>query len=140
MVVATLINTDYSPLILGGGAAQTQEKVIASCAKRFVIIADFRKDSVQLGQQWSKGVPIEVIPLAYVPVMKRLETMGAKPTLRMVSVCVRVSVSIVVLVFSEYNKCAELRENTHIVGVGVAHQRTAVVADDCSVCDLGYTY
>lgn len=32
---------------------------------------------------WTKGVPIEVIPFAYVPVMKRIEGLGGKPTLRM---------------------------------------------------------
>ena len=35
------------------------EKVIASCAKKFVIIADYRKNSSRLGEQWHKGVPIE---------------------------------------------------------------------------------
>jgi ribose 5-phosphate isomerase A len=69
--------------IKGGGACQTQEKIVASCAKKFVICADYRKNSEVLGEQWKKGVPLEVLPLAYRPVMLRLEAMGAKPTLRM---------------------------------------------------------
>jgi ribose 5-phosphate isomerase A len=47
------------------------------------VIADSRKDSKQLGEQWKKGIPLEVVSMAYVPVMKRLEEMGGKPKLRM---------------------------------------------------------
>ena len=36
-----------------------------------------------MGEQWKKGVPLEVIPSAYVPVMKKIEKMGGKPVLRM---------------------------------------------------------
>lgn len=70
-------------LIKGGGGCQTQEKIIASNSKSLVVIADFRKDSKVLGEQWKKGVPLEVIPSAYVPVMKKIEKMGGKPVLRM---------------------------------------------------------
>ena len=58
--------------IKGGGGALFQEKVVASCAKRFVIVADYRKDSDSLGEQYKRGVPVEVLPLATVPVLKRL--------------------------------------------------------------------
>ncbi|XP_060908716.1 ribose-5-phosphate isomerase-like, partial [Labrus mixtus] len=57
-------------LIKGGGGCLTQEKIVAGCAKHFVVIADYRKNSKDLGQQWKKGVPIEVIPMAYVPVSR----------------------------------------------------------------------
>jgi ribose 5-phosphate isomerase A len=60
-----------------------QEKIVASCAKKLVIIADYRKKSEILGQVWKKGVPVEVIPLGYVPVMRALELLGGKPVLRM---------------------------------------------------------
>ena len=70
-------------LIKGGGGCHVQEKIVASCAKKLVIIADYRKKSQKLGQVWKKGVPVEVIPLAYVPVMKKLAALGGKPTLRM---------------------------------------------------------
>lgn len=33
--------------------------------------------------QWKKGIPLEVVPLAYVPVMNRLKALGGKPVLRM---------------------------------------------------------
>jgi len=69
--------------IKGGGGCQTQEKIVASCAKIFVICADYRKDSSVLGEQWTKGVPLEVIPMAYVPVLSKLKKMGADATLRM---------------------------------------------------------
>nr|XP_033808276.1 ribose-5-phosphate isomerase isoform X2 [Geotrypetes seraphini] len=59
-------------LIKGGGGCLTQEKIVAGCAKSFIVIADYRKDSQSLGEQWKKGIPIEVIPMAYVPVAKTL--------------------------------------------------------------------
>ena len=52
-------------LIKGGGGCLLQEKIVINAAKEFVVVADYRKDSSDLGQQWSKGVPIEVLPLAY---------------------------------------------------------------------------
>eukprot|EP00466_Bigelowiella_natans_P012505 jgi/Bigna1/34552/e_gw1.6.93.1 len=69
--------------IKGGGACQLQEKVVAACAKQFVVIADYRKESKTLGEKWKKGVPIEVVPMAYSVIMKRIEEMGGKPVLRM---------------------------------------------------------
>jgi len=69
--------------IKGGGGCQTQEKIVASCAKVFVVVADYRKNSKVLGEQWKKGVPLEVIPGAYVPVLQTLQKLGAKPKLRM---------------------------------------------------------
>ncbi|MHA1478597.1 MAG: ribose 5-phosphate isomerase A [Promethearchaeota archaeon] len=70
-------------LIKGGGGCLVQEKIIASSSKKLVIIADYTKKSEVLGENWRNGVPIEVIPLAYVPIMKRLERLGGKPVLRM---------------------------------------------------------
>lgn len=63
--------------IKGGGGCCTQEKIVAANAKIFVVIADYRKDSTSLGQQWKKGVPIEVVPMSYVPVIKKLLAAGA---------------------------------------------------------------
>ena len=56
-------------LIKGGGGCLLQEKIVVHAAKEFVVVADFRKDSKILGQQWKKGVPIEVLPLAYKPII-----------------------------------------------------------------------
>ncbi|ELU13809.1 hypothetical protein CAPTEDRAFT_195494 [Capitella teleta] len=70
--------------IKGGGGCLAQEKVVASCAKKFAVIADDRKDSSHLGQNWHKGIPIEVLPFAYVPVMQKIKTTyGGVPALRM---------------------------------------------------------
>jgi len=70
-------------LIKGGGGCLVQEKIIASNSTKFVIIADFRKVSEKLGENWKKGIPIEVIPMAYKPIMKKLEKLEGKPVLRM---------------------------------------------------------
>lgn len=50
-----------------------QEKIVASCADKLIIIADHTKNSKHLGQQYKKGVPIEVAPMAYVPIKARIE-------------------------------------------------------------------
>ncbi|MFX1443648.1 MAG: ribose 5-phosphate isomerase A [Promethearchaeota archaeon] len=70
-------------LIKGGGGCLVQEKIIASNSKELIIIADYRKNSKKLGENWKNGVPIEVIPISYVPIMKKLEKLGGKPVLRM---------------------------------------------------------
>ena len=70
-------------LIKGGGGCLVQEKIIASNSKKLIIVADFRKNSTNLGENWKKGIPIEVIPMAYVPIMKKLNKLKGKPILRM---------------------------------------------------------
>jgi len=69
--------------IKGGGGCLVQEKIIASISKNFILIADYRKDSEFFGENWKKGIPIEIIPLARVPLMKKFEKLGGKPILRM---------------------------------------------------------
>ncbi|MHA1273230.1 MAG: ribose 5-phosphate isomerase A [Promethearchaeota archaeon] len=70
-------------LIKGGGGCLVQEKIIASNSKKIVIIADFRKYSNNLGENWKKGVPIEVIPIAYVSIINKLKKLNGNPILRM---------------------------------------------------------
>ncbi len=70
-------------LIKGGGGCQVQEKILASNSKRLIIVADYTKDSKILGEKWKKGVPVEVIPEAYIPIMKKIVKMKGKPSLRM---------------------------------------------------------
>ncbi|XP_035738751.1 ribose-5-phosphate isomerase-like [Vespa mandarinia] len=60
-------------IIKGGGGCLLQEKIVASCAKEFIIIADYTKHSEKLGQQYKQGIPIEVVPMAYVPIQHRIE-------------------------------------------------------------------
>ncbi|XP_064007751.1 ribose-5-phosphate isomerase isoform X1 [Pogoniulus pusillus] len=71
-------------LIKGGGGCLTQEKIVAGYAKCFIVIADYRKRSQSLGEHWKKGIPIEVIPMAYVPVTRTLtRSFGGTAELRM---------------------------------------------------------
>jgi len=75
-------DTDLT-LIKGGGGCQTQEKIVASYSDKFVVIADFRKASTGLGQAWDY-VPLEVLALAYRPLMARVENeLGGKCVIRM---------------------------------------------------------
>lgn len=66
-------------MIKGGGAALTREKIVASMADRFICIADESKQVPVLG---SFPLPIEVIPMADVPVSLAMEKAGGKPVVR----------------------------------------------------------
>lgn len=71
-------------LIKGGGGCLLQEKIVASCANELIIIADYTKNSRRLGDQYKKGIPIEVVPLAYVPVKNKIKGLyGGELGLRM---------------------------------------------------------
>ncbi|OPX68531.1 MAG: Ribose-5-phosphate isomerase A [Methanoregulaceae archaeon PtaB.Bin108] len=65
-------------LIKGRGAALTREKVVAEAAGRLVIVVDEGKLVTNL----TGVVPVEVIPFAITPVMKRITGMGADPLIR----------------------------------------------------------
>ncbi|XP_034105154.1 ribose-5-phosphate isomerase [Drosophila nasuta] len=70
-------------LIKGGGGCLMQEKIVASCAKTVIIIADYTKKSLRLGEQWCKGIPIEIAPMAHVPVKLKIEALfGGEASLR----------------------------------------------------------
>jgi len=68
-------------LIKGGGAAHTREKVVDSLAAQFIVVVDSGKLVDRLGSTFK--LPVEVIPMAYAPVMRALEKLGGKPELRM---------------------------------------------------------
>lgn len=68
-------------LIKGGGAAHTREKVVDSLANQFIVVVDSGKLVDKLGSTFR--LPVEVIPMAITPVMKKLEQFGGKPELRM---------------------------------------------------------
>ncbi|CAH1981295.1 unnamed protein product [Acanthoscelides obtectus] len=71
-------------LIKGGGGCLLQEKIVASNSKELIIIADYTKDSVKLGDQYKKGIPIEVVPIAYVPITNKIkQRYGGNIELRM---------------------------------------------------------
>lgn len=66
-------------LIKGGGGALLREKIVASAAKQFVIIADSSKVVPTLG---SFPVPVEVIAFAQPVVKRKIEALGASVQLR----------------------------------------------------------
>ncbi|VXD12410.1 Ribose-5-phosphate isomerase A [Planktothrix serta PCC 8927] len=68
-------------LIKGGGAAHTREKIVDSLADVFIVVVDSSKLVDRLGSTFL--LPVEVIPMAMTPVMKAIEKLGGKPTLRM---------------------------------------------------------
>ena len=70
-------------LIKGGGGCLVQEKIVASNSRSFIVIADWRKKSSQLGEKWRTGIPVEIIPQAYKPMLKKLKDLGGVPILRM---------------------------------------------------------
>jgi ribose 5-phosphate isomerase A len=74
---------DQLSLIKGGGGALLREKIVASSARRFVVIADITKHVSRLGMHGP--LPIEIIPFAVTPVSKRLEELGARVQVRYVS-------------------------------------------------------
>lgn len=74
---------EHLTLIKGGGGCLTREKIIADAASKVVIIADESKKSKTLGENWKKGIPLEVMPMAYETVRKQIEgKLGGKVNLR----------------------------------------------------------
>ncbi|UKZ85967.1 uncharacterized protein TrAFT101_001805 [Trichoderma asperellum] len=63
-------------LIKGGGGCLFQEKLVAVSGRKFVAVADSRKQSPRLCTTW-KTIPIEVLPLAAPDVLSRLRAMGS---------------------------------------------------------------
>lgn len=71
----------HKNLIKGGGAAHTQEKIVDSLAKQFIVVVDSTKLVEALGSTFL--LPVEVLPMAVAPVTRALEALGGKPQLRM---------------------------------------------------------
>ncbi len=67
-------------LTKGLGGAQLRERVVASIAKRFVILATEEKRVAKLGTRCP--IPIEVVPFATSTVARRLASFGARPVER----------------------------------------------------------
>jgi len=67
-------------LIKGGGGAMLREKIVASAARRFIVIADSRKLVRRLGRF---PLPVEVIQMALPIVSRKLEALGLHPHLRL---------------------------------------------------------
>lgn len=67
-------------LIKGLGGALLREKIVATAAKRLIIVADQSKLIARLGMR--VPLPVEVVPFALRPVQEFLVTLGARPELR----------------------------------------------------------
>ena len=65
-------------LIKGRGAAHLREKVVASAAKKFVVVIDAAKEVKEL----NAAVPIEILPFAYGSVVEKLKDLGGEPVMR----------------------------------------------------------
>ena len=66
-------------LIKGGGGAHLREKIVASVAKRFIVVADSTKVVPMLGKF---PLPVEVFRFALPLVQRKLEALGLNPKLR----------------------------------------------------------
>lgn len=72
------VSTDLD-LIKGGGGCLFQEKLVSVSSKRYVVVADYTKRSPNfLGMKWRRGVPVEVVPIAYARVIHDLKALGAQ--------------------------------------------------------------
>ncbi len=67
-------------LIKGAGGALLREKIVATAARRFVVIGDSSKLVPRLGTHFA--LPVEVVPFALSLVRRHLETLGAEVKLR----------------------------------------------------------
>ncbi len=67
-------------LIKGMGGALAREKIVASAAKRFIVVADETKLVEKLGTH--QAVPVEILPFALSSVIMKMRTMGGKPIVR----------------------------------------------------------
>ena len=71
---------EHLNLIKGGGGALLREKIVASCAKRFIVIGDVTKQVTKLGN--TTPLPVEIVPIAATPVRRQLEALGASVQVR----------------------------------------------------------
>ncbi|WP_096274012.1 ribose-5-phosphate isomerase RpiA [Paucisalibacillus globulus] len=66
-------------LTKGGGGSLVREKIVDALAEKLIIIADKTKVVETLG---TFPLPVEVVPFGYQATAKRIEKLGAIPTLR----------------------------------------------------------
>jgi ribose 5-phosphate isomerase A len=76
---ADQIDTELN-LIKGMGGALTREKIVASAARQFIVVADETKLAEKLGAE--HPVPVEVLPFAASIVTSKLGKMGGSVVLR----------------------------------------------------------
>jgi ribose 5-phosphate isomerase A len=76
-------------LIKGLGGALVREKIVAASSRRLVVVVGAEKMVSRLGV--STPVPVEVLPFGAALCRRRLEALGAKPSLRVAGVAAFVS-------------------------------------------------
>jgi ribose 5-phosphate isomerase A len=67
-------------LVKGWGGALVHERIVAAASRRQVIVVGDEKLVAALGERGR--IPVEVVPLARGPAMRRLRTLGLRVTLR----------------------------------------------------------
>ena len=67
-------------VIKGMGGALTREKIVASCSKLVIIVADETKITKNLGEK--QPVPVEILPFSLKFVSFKIEELGGNPKLR----------------------------------------------------------
>ena len=70
-------------VIKGGGGALLREKIVAQASRREIIVVDGSKLSPALGTHWP--VPVEVVDFGWPVQATYLESLGARPVLRLAS-------------------------------------------------------
>jgi ribose 5-phosphate isomerase A len=68
-------------LIKGHGGALLREKIVASASKRMAVVADQTKIVDRLGSL--VAVPVEVVPFGWEATQRKLQALGARPSLRL---------------------------------------------------------
>jgi len=68
-------------LTKGGGGALLIEKIVAYSSEAMIVVVDYSKLVANLGLVFP--VPLEVLPLARVPVLRAIELLGGQPAVRM---------------------------------------------------------
>jgi ribose 5-phosphate isomerase A len=66
-------------IIKGGGGAMLQERIVAAAARRFIVMADSSKLVERLG---GFPLPVEVVPLGWKNVERKVAALGGNPRLR----------------------------------------------------------
>jgi ribose 5-phosphate isomerase A len=68
-------------LVKGGGGNLLREKIVAVASSRMIVVVDETKVVSHLGSR--SRIPVEVVPFGWKTTARRLEQIGANPTLRL---------------------------------------------------------
>lgn len=72
------VDKDFN-LIKGGGGALLREKIVATSSKEFIVVVDESKMVESLGKF---PLPVEIIKFGYEATIKKLESLGCEPHIR----------------------------------------------------------